>query len=289
MTYSIFNNNSDVVTNHLQQIQAALTSDDQLIPTMSYWSLQKSITNLQGLTQFYFPLQDLSESDFPRLMPLLVFVEATIYQIDEEYENHIDDPQFISKHTSVLRNVLTQLNLFDEKIENELQEGLVYYNLEQKFCSGGVITQQDIDLASLFKCFDFGVLQRLLFKCTKQSYDEDFLNTCRLSDQICKIWMDLQDYEKDISRNVINTYRMFVRLYKAEAPQRLHCYMEDLNSNLQARLKVLEQTKPETFKKFIELWKVDLRLMEMWNIETEEFILPEIPTPILEEGTTFSQ
>ena len=289
MSYSIFNNTSDVVTNHLQQMQTAVTSDDQLIPTISYWSLQKSIRNLQGLTRFYFPLQGLSETDFPRFMPLLIFVEATIYQIDEEYENHIDAPQFVSRHTSVLRKVLTQLNIFDEKIDNELQEGLTYYNLEQKFCSGGMITKTDVEIASLLKCFDFGILQRILFKLTEQPYDEEFLQLCRLSDQICKIWADIQDYQKDISRNVINTYRMFVRLYGTEAPQRLHRYMEDLNSKLQERLKLLEQTKPETVQKFVELWKADIKLMKMWNAETEKFAVPEIPEPILEEDTTVSR
>lgn len=289
MTYSIFNNNPDVASHHLQKMQTAVTSDEQFIPTISYWSLQKSLRNLQDLTRFYFPLQGLSETDLPLFMPLLIFVEATIYQIDEEYENHIHTPQFISKHTSILQKVLSQLNLFDENIENELKEGLTYYKLEQNFCSGEMITETDIERASLYKCFDFGILQRLLFKLTERPYDEKFLHLCRLSDKICKIWADLQDYQKDINRNVINTYRMFVRLYNAEAPQRLHRYMEDLNSQLQERLKLLEQTQPELAKKFIELWKADLKLMKMWNSETEKFAVPEIPEPIIEEGTTFSR
>jgi len=289
MTYSMFKNNIDVVTNHLQQMQTAVTSDDQLIPTISYWALQKSITNLQGLTGFYFPLVGLSEADFHRFMPVLIFVEATIYQIDEEYENHIDDPQFISKHISVLRNVLTQINLLDEEIENELQEGLSYYSLEQKFCSGVIPTQEDIEKASLFKCYDFGILQRILLKLSGQHYGEEFLKTCRISDQICKICCDLRDYKEDTRRNVINTYRMFVRLYGSEAPQNLRRYLESLNSKLQYRLKLLEQTQPELAKKFIELWNVDLKLEKMWNAETEDFAVPEIPTPILEEGTTVSQ
>ena len=282
MTYSMFKNNADVVTNHLQYIETALTSDDQLIPTASYWAIQKSITNLQAITRFYFPLVGVSEAEFPRFMPLLIFVEATIYQIDEEYENHIDNPQFLSKHISVLRNVLTQLNLFDDKLENELQEGLTYYRLEQHFCSGAIITQEDIELASLFKCFDFGVLQRLLFKLTEQPYDEEILQISRISDQICKICMDLEDYEKDIRRNVINTYRMFVRLYGSEAPQHLRHYLEALNSKLQHRLEMLEQTKPDMAKKFIELWNADLKFIGLWNAETEKFAVPEIPEPILE-------
>ncbi|MEG3861180.1 hypothetical protein [Microcoleus sp. herbarium12] len=290
MTYSIFKNDTALVNDHLESIKTVCVTDEMLIPTTSYWSLQKSITNLQGLIRFYFPLVGLSEVDFPQVMPLLIFTEATIYQLDEEYERHVDDSEFISEHVLTLRNVLIKLNLFDEKIETELfTNGLTYYRLEQQFCSGVILTQQDIDKASLFKCFDFGILQRILFKLTDKPYDEEFLQTCRLSDQICKISCDLRDYKEDISRNVINTYRIFVRLYGAEAPQRLHRYIEDLNSKLQERLKFLEQTQPELAKKFIELWNADLKLMEMWNAETEEFAVPEIPDPILEEGTTVSQ
>jgi hypothetical protein len=264
-------------------------TDEMLIPSISYWSLQKSITNLQGITGFYFPLIGLSEADFPQIMPLLIFIEATIYQFDEEYERHVNEPEFISKHVSNLRNVLIQLNLFDDKIENELfTNGLTYYHIEQRFCSGVIPTQEDIEKSSLFKCYDFGILQRILLKLTNQPYDEEFLQTCRLSDQICKISCDLKDYEEDISRNVINTYRMFVRLYGSEAPQHLRRYLESLNSKLQHRLKLLEQTRPELAKKFIELWNADLKFEQMWNAETEEFAVPEIPEPILEEGITVS-
>lgn len=290
MTYSIFKNDTDLVNNHLESIKTVCVTDEMLIPTTSYWSLQKSITNLQGLIRFYFPLVGLAEVDFPQVMPLLIFTEATIYQFDEEYERHVNDSEFISEHVLTLRDVLIQLNLFDDKIETELfTNGLTYYRLEQQFCSGVILTQEDIEKASVFKCFDFGILQQILLKLTDKPYDEEFLQTCRLSDQICKISCDLRDYKEDISRNVINTYRIFVRLYGAEAPQRLHRYMEDLNSQLQERLKFLEQTQPELAKKFIELWNADLKLMEMWNAETEEFAVPEIPDPILEEGTTVSQ
>lgn len=291
MTYSIFNNNPDVVTNHLQEIETAVTSDVQLIPTISYWALQKSITNLQGLTLLYFPLQGLSEADFPRFMPILIFIEATIYQIDEEYENHIHDPNFISKHISVFRNVLTQLNLFDDKLENELQEGLTYYRLEQQFCSGSVITEKEIDLASRFKCFDFGILHRILFKLTNQPYDEEILEISRMSDHICKICTDLEDYKKDVSRNVINTYRMFVSLYSAEAPQQLQRYIEGLNTKLQHRIQLLEKTRPDVAKKFVEIRNTSLtHFMTMWDAELLDGLLcPKIPEPILEKGTTVSQ
>lgn len=282
-------NNPDPANCHWEFIKDVTVTNEMLIPSVSYWSLQKSISNLQGITGFYFPLLSISEEDSPQILPILMFVEATIYQADEEYERHVSDPNFLSQHILTLRDVLIQLNLFDEQIETELfTNGLTYYRLEQEFCSGLISSQEDINKASLFKCYDFGIMQRILLKLTNQSYDEDFLLTCRLSDQICKICADLIDYKKDISQNVINTYRMFVRLYGTDAPQHLRHYIESLNSNLQQRLKLLEQTKPELSQRFIELWKEELKLDNMWNAETKEFAVPEIPEPILEDWSAFS-
>ncbi|MEG4916421.1 hypothetical protein [Microcoleus sp. B7-D4] len=288
MTYSMFSqNNIDALQNHIQEIQKAVASDEQLIPTISYWSLQKSLSNLQGLTQLYFPLRGVSEGDIPQFMPLFIFVEATIYQIDEEYENHINTPQFISKHISVLQNVLSQLNLFDNEIAKELEEGLIYYRLEQKFCLGARPTQDDIDKASLFKCYDIGILQRILLKIINQPYDEEFLSMCQLFCQICKICTDIEDYKKDVERNVINTYRMFVRLYGKEAPQQLLNYMTGLNIKLQHQIKVYQKKQPDLAQKFIDMQNtyVEYEMRFSKRDFIDGLVIPEISEPILEKNT----
>lgn len=288
MIESLFNN-PDLANHHLDSIKKVPMSNEMLIPSVSYWSLQKSITNLQDITRFYFPLLGISEAYFPQIIPLLVFIEATIYQADEEYERHISDPKFFSQHMFTLRDVLIQLNLFDEQIKAELfTNGLNYYRLEQQFCSGVIPTQEDINKTSMLKCFDLRVMQLISLKLTNQLYNKEFLETSRLSDRICEINCDLADYEKDISRNVINIYRMFVRLYGIKAPQHLRHHLESLNSQLQSGIKLLEQTQPEMAKKFIGLWKEDLKLVKMWNAETEEFAVPEIPDPILEDWSAAS-
>lgn len=282
-------NNPDPANDHWESIKNVTVTNEMLIPSVSYWSLQKSITNLQDIARFYFPLVGISEADSHQIIPLLVFVEATIYQADEEYEHHVGDPDFFSQHILTLRDVLIQLNLFDEQIETELfTNGLTYYRLEKQFSSGVIPIQEDINEASMFKCFDLRVMQQILLKLTNQPYDEGFLQTSRLSDRICEINCDLADYEKDISRNVINIYRMFVRLYGIKAPQHLRHYLESLNSQLQSGIKSLEQTQPELAKKFVELWNEDLKLLKMWNAETEEFAVPEIPEPILEDWSAVS-
>ncbi|WP_254564072.1 hypothetical protein [Oscillatoria sp. HE19RPO] len=286
MTYSMFDkNNMHLVDNYVREIQDSITSNDQLIPTISYWSLQKSISNLQALPLFYFPLHGLSEVDFTKFMPLFIFIEATIYQIDEEYENNIDNPQFISQHISVLQNVLTQLNLFDEKIDNELKEGLIYYSLEQKFCSGLIPTEESIYNASLYKCFDFGILQRILLKLIREPYNEEFLSICQTSVQISKICTDIEDYHRDINRNVINTYRMFVRLYGTAAPHQLLRFINELNTNLQQKIGAFQKNNPNLAQHFVELRKKileDFRPISSNTDPIDGLILPEIPEPILE-------
>lgn len=88
----------DVVKYHNQRIKNVKTPISQLTPTISYKAIDKSIKATQNITNFFFPLLSISENIYPQLMPILVFVEATIYQIDEEYENNLNNPKFISKH-----------------------------------------------------------------------------------------------------------------------------------------------------------------------------------------------
>ncbi|OYE03395.1 hypothetical protein CDG79_18660 [Nostoc sp. 'Peltigera membranacea cyanobiont' 232] len=68
---------------------------------------------------------------------------------------------------------------------------------------------------------------------------------------------------------------MFVRLYGLEASQKLQRYLENLNSQLQHQLKLLEQTRPDMAKKFIMIWR---------NLFPEDRPIPEVSAPILEDG-----
>jgi hypothetical protein len=249
------------------------STEVKLTPTVSYYALIRSIENVQSAVLFYCQLYDISSEAISRYTPLLIFVEATIYQIDEENEANVYDSEFLSAHVHTLKSVLMELYLLDESLAMEIQNGLTYYNLERHFCSGGTITRKDIDTASLFKCFDFGILQRLILKIFEQPYDESFLGVCRLSDQILKIHCDLEDYDKDVKRNVINAYRMFCRLYGDAAPQEIHAYLQTLNRELEVKLAELRELDSSTAKKFNDLWMLEL----------EKYPCPEIPYAILEK------
>ncbi|MBW4621677.1 MAG: hypothetical protein KME17_20225 [Cyanosarcina radialis HA8281-LM2] len=250
----------------------SILSNDNLVPTISYRALEKTARTFEAIVQFYFPLHGLSETDFLRLMPALTFAEGAIYQIDEEYEAHVGDPNFVSQHLPVLRNVLTKLNLFDEALETELQRGLTYYRLEQQLCSGAAVTEEEIALSNRFKCFDCRFLNRLLFKLTDRPYDEELLDIVWLGEQIAEVEDDLMQYEDDVQRNVYNTYRMFVRLYGLEAPQHLLRYLEELHAEAERLMAMLAQNNPDLAETLFELWSTYRGSNEM----------PAIPAPILE-------
>src|SRR5215831_908030 len=247
-----------------------------LVPTVSYAALAKAVHVLQDLVLYYFPLYGLSEADFLRFMPVLTFAEATAYQMDEEHEVHIGEPHFVSPYLPVLRQVLTQLNLYDEALETELQGGLTYWRLEQQLCSGQPFTEADIVRANRCRCCDYRFLHRLLCKLTARPYDEEVLDLCWLVEQMGEVEEDLRQYHADIQGNVYNTYRLFVRLYGAAAPHHLRGYLGRLEDEVEQRLARLAETRPD--------------LASTWQALQRAYYVahpvPAMPPPVLEHTTT---
>src|SRR5215831_19037010 len=245
-----------------------------LVPTVSYAALAKAVHILQDLVLYYFPLYGLSEADFLRFMPVLTFAEATAYQMDEEHEVHIGEPHFVSPYLPVLRQVLTQLNLYDEALETELQGGLTYWRLEQQLCSGRPFTEADIVRANRLRCGDYRFLHRLLHRLIPKPYDEELLDLWWLIEQMGEVEEDLLQYHADLQRNVYNTYRMFVRLYGEAAPQHLQRYRDALEAEAQQRLVRLSETRPDLAATVEHLYATGRAL----------YPVPPIPPPILESA-----
>src|SRR5262245_27160162 len=242
-----------------------------LMPIVSYRALEKAADVLQDLVFYYFPLYQLSGADFLRFMPLLAFAEGTIYQIDEDYEAQIDDPHFVSQHLMRLRQVLAHLNLYDDVLETEIQGGMTYWRLEQQLCSGAPFTEADIVRANSYRCGDYRFLHRLMFKLMARPYDEEVLSLCALLEQMGEIEEDLLQYQEDIQRNAFNTYRMFVRLYGAAAPQHVQRYLDTLEQEAEQRFQQLAATRPE----LATVWQ------ELQDAYYTDHPTPPIPPPII--------
>lgn len=168
---------------------------------------------------------------------------------------------------------MAELKLLDDKLENELNNGLRLYQLERNFCLGGKTEQEDIDLVVHCRSYDVRILASISCQLSNQYYyDEEILEALQIAAKIFEIYDDLEDYHKDINHNTINIYRMFVRLHGLSSPQKLRDYVEVLNTELQYRLKLIEKTRQNMAKKFIE----------SWNTYLEKYPIPEVPEPILE-------
>lgn len=56
------------------------------VPSISYNSLQRAQTTIEDFSKTYFLFHGLQQSDFFKFMPIMIFIEAKIYQMDEENE-----------------------------------------------------------------------------------------------------------------------------------------------------------------------------------------------------------
>ncbi|TAN70921.1 MAG: hypothetical protein EPN17_03265 [Methylobacter sp.] len=245
--------------------------DDFLIPVMSFHSLKKAMRIIQEMLLYYFPLHELGIEDFFRLMPLLIFAEATAYQTDEEYEIQLTSPLLTSTRLDILKRILSQASVYDEQLETELQRGIQYWQMERALLSNVTFTEADIIESTRLKCCDYRYLHRLLFRLLNKPYDEELLELSWLVEQIGEIEDDLLQYEDDLKRNVYNTYDLFVRLYAENAPQRLQAYLDKLNKELQQQEARLAITRPQLVTRWLEVQQA----------YAEANPSPAIPEPII--------
>ena len=114
-----------------------------LTPTLSFNALCRARTTLDDFSHFYLGYHGLPLDAFFRWMPLLVFVECSIYQLDEDNEALasacvVDRPA--AGHgggatEQTLLAVLASRGLLDEHVREQLAAGHRYWTLERKICA----------------------------------------------------------------------------------------------------------------------------------------------------------
>lgn len=239
-----------------------------LQPTISYRAVDKAAITLEPFVQFYFPFHGLCTEDFFKFSAILIYTEATIYQIDEEYEENIETENFTSRHMQILFEILDLKGLLDDKIREEFANGVKYYHLERRLCNTFDYAYEDIVQANKYKCYDFRVLHRLLCRLTGKSYEENLLDAIWYGEMLVDVEDDIRQYEDDVRKNVYNTYRMLVKLYGPEGKQRLEEYIEYLNGKIQEGM----AQAPEEYQAL---------LGQIWDGYRASAPVPEIPEPIL--------
>ena len=214
--------------------------------TISFHALRRAQTTIEDFVLSYFHWHGLQLRDFFRLMPVLVFVEATIYQMDEDNEDIAQTAQALPDYQFpafvTIERVLRAEKLWDDRIAAELASGNLYWQLERGICSrwaaGQMVTEEEVLACSMRKSFDYRVLNLLLYKLTGRPYDDAELEFLRVDEHLVDINDDLVDYEKDLHRNSFNIYRGFVLCHGADQAQlgliqRISQFEAELETKLQ--------------------------------------------------------
>ena len=111
-----------------------------LVPTLSFNALCRARTTLEDFSRFYLSYHGLHLEDFFRWLPLLVFVECSIYQLDEDNEALaaacvVDADSGAGTTEQALLGVLRSHALLDEHVSAQLAAGHRYWALERRLCA----------------------------------------------------------------------------------------------------------------------------------------------------------
>ncbi|KAG2449853.1 hypothetical protein HYH02_005376 [Chlamydomonas schloesseri] len=214
-------------------------SDPSNALTISFKALQRARQTLEDFSKTYFPYVGLKlPDDLLKYLDVLVWVEGTIYQLDEDNEQLTGQGgQSTAAATAGLdriRAVLRHEGLLDDRLQHELSQGLRYWELEQHICAAllaaprplqspaaGLTPELVLECHSA-KSFDYRVLCLLLFRLSRAAaYDERLLAFLRLDEMLVDISDDLCDYEDDVVANSFNIFRCYIHLYGREAELKL--------------------------------------------------------------------
>ncbi|XP_024516348.1 uncharacterized protein LOC9662590 isoform X1 [Selaginella moellendorffii] len=246
--------------------------------------MERARSTLEDFCRSYFMFHGLDERHVFKHLPILMFVEAFIYQLDDQNENAIQlsgsgalgaDP-FLA-----LRQVLMNKNLLTERIEKELEDGVEYWLLERTLCkalsssSSSEISASDVLRAVRLKSFDYRVLNLLLYRLRDEEVNEVHFNFLKTSELLVEIsddlyvsllwilsslgltvfvcWTNRYDYEEDVVDNSFNILRMFVSLYGAKtAPAKLASLISEIEREYENLVKQLEPGLAARYQKRCE-------------------------------------
>ncbi|KAL0040950.1 hypothetical protein WJX79_011112 [Trebouxia sp. C0005] len=107
--------------------------------TISYKALKRSRTTIEDFVKSYFPLHGLDPSrDVFTYLDVLVFVEATIYQMDEDNEKLCAEGEQSDQHVlngeQAILGVLKTKGLLEQRLADELAKGKQYWTDERRLC-----------------------------------------------------------------------------------------------------------------------------------------------------------
>ena len=194
---------------------------------------------------FYAPIHQNSWRDTVRCLPLLLLIECMVYQADAVAENsrsidlartkNRDFDALTAKKDTFIR-LLKRLDVYDPIVEHELHMGEQFIRLENRMTSGNAFDRSDVMRAAELRPSDVRLLHRLLLRTLKKPYDEELLSLLWPVEVLADIGGDFIHYAHDVDEGSYNTYDMFVRLYREEAPVYMRMEIEKYESLFLERL-----------------------------------------------------
>jgi hypothetical protein len=250
------------------------------ISCISYQSMRRSSRVLREFMLYYFPIYNLSMNDFFRFYPILGFIEALVYQTDDEVEKIQGEGYATLQHSpwqskqEIILAVLEEYNLKHYKVEYYMEKLGDYFELETQILASSHVTHEMIKKAAELRSSDYRVLHCTLLKMLGLNYQEEELN-----EELKLMWPlevvndiedDLMFYSDDVAAKHYNTYRMFVKIYGEKAPYYIKKELDFYESLFYKQLRRFSEIKRESFTK-------------PWNAYRLDHPVPVIPEPILED------
>lgn len=236
-------------------------------PTLGYEALRRSRATVEDFARSYFFLHGMPVDAFLQIMDVLIFVEASLYEVDEFVEAQVEEAadggvnlDAVERITDAdvtledrvcgcpawgaLISFLQSRGLLDAEVRRELENGLEYWALERRL--GAVLGTESVgadpaDLdsacrASSMKSFDYRVLHLILYQLRGVPYDDKVIAFMREAEILVEIEDDLKDYHKDVLRCSFNLYRAFVRAHGRCAPKEMRTHISRIEAHY-ARLR----------------------------------------------------
>lgn len=201
-------------------------------PTVSERALERCVDTLADFMRGYLPLHGLQSQQW-RLLPVLLWVEGTIYTLDEYNEEAIQDltkPECDETPLwRTLRSTLAHLNLLDARVEQELSEGSRYWRLERALCRGGKkpVRAGQVERCASGKSFDYRLLHAITLAACGMRAEPELLDMMRQYEALIEARDDISDYADDVERNSFNVLHMLSQVHgaskaRAEMLARVH-------------------------------------------------------------------
>ena len=223
----------------------------------------------------------------------LVFVEATIYGLDEDVEraalSGAPSPAQLSPKLTALLSILRERGVLTAAVQDELSNGLSYWAEECRMGAcmlrGGAVppgghaddagfTLEEAHAASEKKSFDYRVLNHLVYALRGETPNPALLEFLSVDEHLLDTGDDLVDYEDDCCENAFNILRAYTHLFGSAAPLR----MIDRISRLEARHAELLARLPPELQRRIESRKRSAA-------EGDGALRWVLPEPILDEAS----